>query len=350
MPIKKENVAAFIGAALVIGLLVVAAFNWRPEVKEDPSKLTDLHWADITPAKITEPFKTWYVGDVAVDVPASMGQPTNLIMEIFPTPGQRDVSITFKEKSSGDVSLDSGLTSSAPIYRSAGTFYNWKITAHKTQNLQTDQGQAVGLSLFYGPGTTKNSEEKWALGLDARIKTEFEVLEFAYTEILLEPLTPEQLEPFFAQKQTEFLAWIKNFRQTYSRTGHNQKPGMNQLATRFGLIEADEKLKASNIEIRANFKAEFPGGKILISLDRQSLVALCHSGQKKLSNDFIFNLTDSDQLAFIPLWAVPVDSPLDGSLCFIVNTMAEAKSDDLAAQSHIAGVVNAVVESIRPAN
>ena len=317
-----------------------------PEVL--PSVKSSLPASSIESAKVNEPFKTWYLGDIAVDIPESMALDGLLNFSIRPDAENRNITIGFSEIPADEAkNKEYGLTSSEPLSRSGSQVFSWEAAVKKMEDISVTIGVPAGLSIFYGPDNIE--QNRWALGMDVRIKEDYGYLEFAFTELFFEQLSSEQLEMTISQKKEQFLSWVTGFLNAYNWTGHNQKPGHKQLATRFGIINIEGKLSIGNISVKAYFElinnAYSSIDKIEIVLHRFFFLGKC-PGDINLV-DFIYRYPISGDIGIHKEWVVPIDSAIYGPICVTMLTMTSAGGNDHEVQSYIMGLSNAILKSAR---
>lgn len=339
--------------ALVI-VLTVLTYNFWPQFPPPevlPSVKSSLLASSIKPAEVNEPFKTWYLGDIAVDIPVSMTLDGRLQFSIRPDANNRNINIGFSDISADEVkNKEYRLTSDEPLYRPAGSqVFSWEPAAIKTEDISVTIGKPAGLSMFYGPDTVE--ENRWALGMDVRIKEDYGYLEFVFTELVFEPLSSEQLEMVFSQKKELFSSWITDFLNAYHWTGHNQKPVHKQLATQFGIVNVEDTPSISNISVMAFFAsidgAHHPVGGIDIVLHRLLYTGICKDN--KNLTDVIYKTPGNGSIGIYKDWGIPIDSAIYGSICVLMKAMASTGGKDHEAQSYIMGLSNAVFKSVRSA-
>ncbi|MDR1044168.1 MAG: hypothetical protein LBP33_03495 [Candidatus Adiutrix sp.] len=340
-------------SVLLILIAIIGCHFWpqSPSPEVPPSVESSLPASGLKPAKVNEPFKTWYLGDIAVDIPnKSMALDGLLKFNIHPDAENSNITIGLGEISADEAkNKDYRLTSSEPLSRAGSQVFSWEPAAKKTEDIGAIIGSPAGLSMFYGPD--KVEQDRWALGMDVRIKEDYGYLEFVFTELVFEPLSSEQLEMVFSQKKDMFLSWISGFLKAYNWTGHNQKPGHKQLATRLGIINVEETLLISNISVMAFFAsidgAHRPTDRITIVLDRLFYAGLC-PGNENLT-DAIYKSPGNGNIGIYKEWAMSVDSAIYGSICVTMMTIASTGGNDHEAQSYIMGLSNAILKSVRSA-
>ena len=339
--------------SVLVILIAIIGYHFcqqPPPMEVPPNVKSSLTASSIKPAEITEPFETLYLGDLAIDIPKSMAIDGQLQFSMRPDAENRNISIGFSDASADEVkNKEYRLTSNEPLERPAGSrVFSWEAAAIKTEDISITVGKPAGLSMFYGPDVEEN---RWVLGIDARIKEDFGYLEFTFTELISEEISAEQLENVFSQKKDFFSSWLTVFLKAYNWTGHNQKPGPEQVATRLGLLDVKETSLINNIGIAAFFNSidgtHHPINKMTVMLARTFYAAgICKDSKKLL--DYIHD-PGLGSIVIYKEWAIPIDSAIYGSLCVTVSAQALIEANDHEAQSYIMGLSNAIVKSVRSA-
>ncbi|MDL2260488.1 hypothetical protein LJB99_06425 [Deltaproteobacteria bacterium OttesenSCG-928-K17] len=307
--------------------------------------------SSIKPAEVDESFNTWYLGDIAVDIPASMALDGLLQFSIQPDAANRNITIGFNDVSADEVkNKEYGLTSSEPLSRSGSQVLFWEPFAEKTEDVSDIIGSPSGLSIFYGCDDVE--ENRWTLGLDIRIKEDYGYLEFAFTELLFEPLPPGQREDIASQRKDLFLSWVAGFLKAYNWIGHNQKPGHKQLATRRGLINVEDTLSIINIGVMAFFDsidvAPRSADRLMIVVNRLFYTGMCRKSHEDLT-DAIYMTPANGSIRIYKEWALPIDSAIYGSICVTMTTVASTQGDDHEFQAYIMGLSSVILKSVRAA-
>jgi len=338
---------------VLVILMVIIGYHFRPQspsTEVPPSVISSLPASSIQPAQVNEPFKTWYLGDIAVDIPESMILDGPLAFSLRPYAENSNITIGFSDASADEAkNKEHSLTSSEPLYRTASQVFSWEPAAQKTDDISVVIGKPAGLSIFFGPDTVE--ENRWALGLDARIKEDYGYLEFNFTELIFEPLSSEQLEMVISQKKELFLSWITGFRRVYNWIGHNQKPGPGQLATQLGIINVKDTTLISDISVMAFFDSidgacrTTDGNRVVLT--RFFNPFICSNNNYLI--DEISEVPGVGDILILKDWMMPFDSAIYGSICVKMMTIASTGGNDHEAQSYIMGLSNAIFKSVRSA-
>ena len=250
---------ALIVALVSLVLLVFQYCSRRPVLPLTQENYLPSPLITIMPAEINESLTTWYWGEIAIDIPESMDLSRSPIgILIYPNPPQKDISIEFVDKSNGhSETMEHVLVSDHPKDGWSRLPSRGEIITTINEDISLNLGRPAGLSIFHSWKTI--GTKQITLMMDVRIKESNKFWEFAYTEILNEPVPVEQFDDYLLGRKKFFLGWLSDFLPTYHWVGKNQKPSFNQLATQFGHIaDKDALLASSNIEIYVSYSLGKP--------------------------------------------------------------------------------------------
>lgn len=322
----------------VVFLLAVLAYNFWPQQPVENPSLIEYPLSSIKPAEINEPFTTWYLGEIAVDIPESMGQVSTTRTRIYLNSREDKTYIDFQERS----------TDKLP----------WEITTldPDVEDISSVIGKPAGLSIFWGPNNSQDGA--MTLRLAVRIKHDFGYLEFSYTDETIAPVTDEQLDVLVAKKKSFLFDWLSDFLLTYQWTGQNQFPAANQLATQYGYIVVTDAFLKSNIEVMAllSIKRDLehleihPDSMFTIYLTAASSHDILNDGDERSIGDYSSINLGTSIITITRDYVKCFNSVNYEKVCVSTLTWAGASSKNVDFLSYVMGLYEFMLNSFQANN
>lgn len=338
---------------LALGFLAYSQLSNEHEEYKNKAKSGEqaFYLDSIVPIKIDEPFKTWYLGKIAFDVPVSLTF-EKIRYRFLPSGLDGKEHVEFYETLIDQINDDQAiLYTNKPLDRFGYLLLDDSFNAKKINKIDINHkiNQPAGLtSYFYisksvgGMDGLKNR----LIALDLIVKADSGILNFAYTEKVINPIADEDLDAFMAEKEEIFCAWVKDFLAAYQWVGINKEPEDERLATRFGSLKLSKWLDSQKLFLSSDFvlkktnnSVNYMITSVVFSEERPNKAI---SSKSELKHNTYINgnihISSGHQLFF--------DSLKYGYIPVSVHMWAKSPQNDVKFHSYIKGVNLFIQDSI----
>ena len=236
---------------IIITLLFVL---YQQDKRQQPQNLQAVYQPSkaLKPIALDDAVRTWYLGEMSIDIPEPMTQIGDFIIRIYPIPSNEEMVITFYEKKPYQSFKEiSNSPFQKPIPRRETLLHGWNAKFQTSDDVSEALRRPSKLNTFWG--NNKLPLNSATLGFDAFVQEDYGILEFSYTEHVTNFSDYDNPDEFIRNRKSTFTCWLANFFTVYHWIGKNQHPGSNNIATQFGYMKITDEVKKYNIEISTLF-------------------------------------------------------------------------------------------------